>query len=184
MRSLALIIFALLTLSGACFAQVPESAVRDTIRGPADSTFHMTKSPLEAILLSAAVPGAGQVYLHQAWKVPVIYALAGGFLYGALIQNFRYHEMIDSINERDARGTAADSAYANVFTSPREFYRNDRDKWWIYLGLVYVANLLDAYVSANLYDFDVSTPGGGGSPFESYYDPFGGQFGISYTLHF
>lgn len=142
----------------------------------------MTKSPLEAVLLSAALPGAGQVYLHQAWKVPIIYALAGGFFYGALIQNFRYHEMIDSINERWSRRTSADSNYALRFVSAREFYRNDRDKWWIYLGLAYIANILDAYVSANLYDFDVSTPGS--SPFESYYDPIEGRGGISLTIHF
>jgi len=142
----------------------------------------MTKSPLEAVLLSAVVPGAGQVYLHQAWKVPIIYALAGGFLYGALLQNSRYFAAMDSVNNRFARHTAVDTFYALAWESSREFYRNDRDKWWIYLGLAYIANVLDAYVSANLYDFDVSTPGT--SPIESYYDPIERRVEISYTLHF
>ena len=168
--------------SSACFAQSVASGKRDTLRAPGDSEFHMTKSPLEAVLLSAAIPGAGQVYLGQAWKVPIIYALAGGFLYGALIQNARYFYMIDSINARNARLTNADSAYALRFVGPREFYRNDRDKWWIYLGLAYIANVLDAYVAANLYDFDVSTPGE--SPLESYYDPIERRVGISFTMHF
>src|SRR5665213_959085 len=163
-------------------AQSASSTRPDTVQAPVDSEFHMTKSPLEAVLLSSVLPGAGQVYLHQAWKVPIIYALAGGFFYGAIIQNNRYHWMIDSINKYYARGTSTDSNHAQFFVSPREFYRNDRDKWWIYLGLAYIANVLDAYVSANLYDFDVSTPGS--SPFESYYDPIDRRGGISFTLHF
>jgi hypothetical protein len=173
---------ALLVGAGQACAQSIPSGHPDTTQVPVDSEFHMTKSPLEAVLLSAALPGAGQVYLHQTWKVPIIYALAGGFLYGALIQNFRYHEMIDSINARQALGDTADILYAQHFVGPREFYRNDRDKWWIYLGLAYIANVLDAYVSANLYDFDVSTPGS--SPFESYYDPIERRGGISLILHF
>ncbi|MDP4220294.1 MAG: DUF5683 domain-containing protein, partial [Bacteroidota bacterium] len=40
----------------------------------------------------------------------------------------------------------------------REFYRDDRDKFYIYAALVYIANLLDAYISAHLFDFDVSDP--------------------------
>ncbi|MFI5202280.1 MAG: DUF5683 domain-containing protein [Candidatus Kapaibacterium sp.] len=154
----------------------------DTVRAPVDSTFHMTKSPLEAVLLSAALPGAGQVYLHQAWKVPIIYALAGGFFYAALLQNSRYFAAIDSVNNRFARHTSVDTFYALAWGNSREFYRNDRDKWWIYLGLAYIANILDAYVSANLYDFDVSTPGS--SPIESYYDPIDRRVEVSYTLHF
>ena len=185
MHRFARIILIVGLLAGArqACAQSATNARQDTVQAPVDSAFHMTKSPLEAVLLSAVIPGAGQVYLHQAWKVPIIYALAGGFLYAAIIQNNRYHWQMDSIAARDALHTASDSLYEQkYFVGPREFYRNDRDKWWIYLGLAYIANVLDAYVSANLYDFDVSTPGS--SPFESYYDPIERRGGISVTLHF
>lgn len=184
MHRIARIIIPLGLLIGvqATHAQSASSTRPDTVQVPVDSEFHMTKSPLEAVLLSAALPGAGQVYLHQAWKVPIIYALAGGFLYGALLQNSRYFAAIDSVNDRYARQTALDTLNAHSWESVREFYRNDRDKWWIYLGLAYIANVLDAYVSANLYDFDVSTPGS--SPFESYYDPIDRRGGVSFTLHF
>jgi hypothetical protein len=164
------------------FAQSTSSASSDTIPAPLDSAFHMTKSPLEAVILSAVIPGAGQVYLHQAWKLPIIYGITGGFLYGALLQNSRYHDAQDSVANRYARRTGIDTFYAHSWEISREFYRNDRDKWWIYLGLAYIANVLDAYVSANLYDFDVTTPGS--SPIESYYDPIDRRVGISYTLHF
>ena len=38
----------------------------------------------------------------------------------------------------------------------RDFYRNERDSFAWYLGALYFLNLVDAYVGANLYDFDVS----------------------------
>ncbi len=159
------------------------STARDTTAVAADTgTFHMAKSPLEAVLLSAAFPGAGQVYLGQEWKLPILYGLIGGFAYGVIIQNVRYHTSIDSINAENAKMTNADSIRANEFVSSREFYRNDRDKWWIYLGITYIAQVLDAYIASNLYDFDVSNPSP--SPFESYYDPVNRRVGMSFTLRF
>jgi hypothetical protein len=163
------------------------SSMRDTTVVATDTgAFHMTKSPLEAVLLSAAIPGAGQVYLDQAWKLPILYGLIGGFVYGVYIQNSRYHAMIDSVNFETAREFGPDSlrAYdlAQAYADNREFYRNDRDKWWIYLGLTYIADLIDAYVSANLYDFDVSNPSP--SQIQSYYDPTTRTVGMSFTLRF
>ncbi|MBL0107257.1 MAG: hypothetical protein IPP52_08235 [Ignavibacteria bacterium] len=39
----------------------------------------------------------------------------------------------------------------------REFYRDQRDNFIIIYSLIlYVVNLIDAYVDAQLYDFDVS----------------------------
>ena len=169
-----LIVFCALANGPAVRAQV------DTARSSADTgAFHMTKSPLEAVLLSAVLPGAGQVYLDQTWKVPIIWGIAGGFLYGALIQNFRYHYMSDSVNNQLARG---DTALSLVYSNVREFYRDDRDKWWIYIALTYIANLLDAYIAANLYDFDVSSPAP--SPINSYYDPLARRWSVGFQIKF
>ena len=183
MHRIARVIFFIAILA-ACtvHAQAPASVRSDTVTEPDTTEFHMTKSPLTAILLSAVLPGAGQVYLHQAWKLPILYGLIGGFGYGEIIQNKRYHYYIDSVNNDFAAGTAYDSLLANENISIREFYRDDRDKWWIYLGITYIANILDAYIAANLYDFDVSNPAPSG--FESFYDPRTKQVGMSYTLHF
>ena len=101
----------------------------------------MTKSPLEATLLSTVIPGAGQVYLGETWKLPILYGLIGGFLYGAIIQNTRYLYTMDTINNAYARHTAADTAWALENVPVREFYRDDRDKWWIYIGITYICLL-------------------------------------------
>ena len=119
------------------------------------SGFHMQKDPMLALGLSAVLPGAGQVYTGGWYKAPFILAGIGVCLYAANLQNSRYHYTSDSVNNQLARG---DVYNANRYSSVREFYRDDRDKWYIYAGLIYVVNLLDAYIAAHLFDFDVSDP--------------------------
>jgi hypothetical protein len=155
----------------------------DTVRPFVQDTgeFKMTKSPTMAVVLSAALPGAGQVYLAQVWKVPIIWALGGGFLYGALVQNSRYHQWADSTLAAEAR---ADAYGATIYANRREFYRDDRDKWWIYLGITYVANILDAYIAAHLYDFDVSNPTSTSPLVQPMFDPITKRVGANIQLRF
>jgi hypothetical protein len=47
----------------------------------------------------------------------------------------------------------------------RDFYRDERDRFAWFMGGLYFLNLIDAYVGANLYDFDVSSDlGANGRP--------------------
>jgi hypothetical protein len=175
-RHLSFVILSALILSSNVKAQ--DTTKVDT------AGFHMTKSPLKAIVLSALIPGAGQAYLDQWWKVPVIWGIGGAFLYGALKQDYRYHVMQDSVNNALARQKPLDTLWANTYASSREFYRDDRDKWWIYVGLTYLANILDAYIASHLYDFDVSTPPSASrvAPIGTYYDPYRKEVGLTFRL--
>ena len=154
MRPVIVVIITLLAASSlraeAIDSTTPTKSHIDTVH------FNMSKDPWLAFGLSAVIPGAGQTYLGQWYKAPFILGGIGACIVAALIQNNRYHYTADSVNNQTARG---DIYNASRYTSVREFYRDDRDKWYIYAGLVYIANLLDAYIAANLYDFDVSDPG-------------------------
>lgn len=119
------------------------------------SAFQMRRSPALAIGLSALLPGAGQIYTGGWYKAPFIVAGMAICFYAANLQNTRYLYISDSVANQTARG---DELNAARYTQAREFYRDDRDKYYIYAGLVYLANLLDAYISAHLFDFDVSDP--------------------------
>lgn len=149
----------LILLAVVLFFAEPALAQVDTVRGdviePDGTGFQMTKSPTLALALSAVLPGAGQIYNGEWWKVPILYAMLGGFGYGAYIQNQRYQDakanLARAVDEKNP-------GEVGRWTRSRDFFRDDRDKWYIYMGLAYVANLIDAYISAHLFDFDVSDP--------------------------
>ena len=50
---------------------------------------------------------------------------------------------------------SANTNLLNQYKSNRDFYHNQRDLFTIYIGIVYVLNLVDAYVDAELFDFNV-----------------------------
>lgn len=104
-----------------------------------------TKSPWGAVLRSAVLPGWGQVYNESYWKVPVFLGIGGWFVYNFMWNDDRYQEnRLAYIRTNNL-----------VDRSQRDFYRDQRDEFAIYLGLTYLAMLVDAYVDAQLYDFSV-----------------------------
>jgi hypothetical protein len=51
---------------------------------------------------------------------------------------------------------ANDPFLENRYRNLRDFYRDQRDNFAIYLALTYLLNLVDAYVDAHLFDFTVT----------------------------
>lgn len=117
-----------------------------------DSTFIMTKSPWGAVGRSAIIPGWGQYYNESYWKIPIILGVMGWFTYLYVENNNLYKEYKDLYYESLDQTTNGDPQYKEA----RDFYRNERDQWALFLGLTYFLNLVDAYVDAHLFDFSVS----------------------------
>ncbi len=119
----------------------------DTLKNVNDTK---TKSPTKAMLLSAVLPGLGQFYNNSYWKIPIIYGLAGYFVYEykQSDKNYKYYQdlFIESV-----KVSGGDYRYKRL----RDFYRDQRDLFAIYLSVLYLANIVDAYVDAHLYNFDV-----------------------------
>ncbi len=108
--------------------------------------FVPTKSSWGAVLRSAIVPGWGQFYNESYWKIPVFLGIGGWFTYNYIWNDDKYEEnRLGYINS----GNIIDK-------SQRDFYRDQRDEFAIYLGLTYFAMLVDAYVDAELFDFSVT----------------------------
>jgi hypothetical protein len=93
-----------------------------------------TKSPTVAMIRSALLPGWGQWYNGQKWKALLVF---GGE--AALVGNAVYY------NQRVAKSTTDDE---------RRFYRDVRGRFLWWLLAVHLLNVLDAYVDAQLWDFD------------------------------
>ncbi len=117
-----------------------------------DSTFVMTKSPWGAVGRSALIPGWGQFYNESYWKIPIIWGVMGWFTYLYVENNNLYKKYGDLYSESLDLTPSGDSQYKEA----RDFYRNERDQWALFLGLTYFLNLVDAYVDAHLFDFTVS----------------------------
>jgi hypothetical protein len=112
---------------------------------PSDSVFVMQKSPWGAALRSAVIPGFGQFYNESYWKIPIIWGTGALLISGWVYNNNLYN---DNKNLFISTGQT-------LYQYRRDFYRNERDNFSIYLVVLYVLNILDAYVDAHLYDFNV-----------------------------
>ena len=129
---------------------VTDSLKKKTPQKPA---FRMKKDPWKAVLYSSLLPGAGQVYNKSYWKVPVIAGLGGYFIYGIVSNNNKY---LDYKSEYQNSQTEQNPAGNPQLQYLREFYRDERDNFIVYSLILYLINIIDAYVDAQLYDFDVS----------------------------
>jgi hypothetical protein len=114
------------------------------------------------MLLSAVVPGAGQVYTERYVSIPIIWGF--GLYFGKTVSD--NHRSYRDYADRFTREVAADTLSALQLSDVkriRDFYRDQRDRFAVYLGLTYLLNIVDAYVGAALYGFDVSPDLSGGA---------------------
>lgn len=102
-----------------------------------------------AWLYAAILPGLGQVYQQCAWKVPVIYGAFAGLAWGAVTN---HHDYRQSRRTLIRQGTSSSYVLANYVASRKR----ERNLFIALMGLWYVINIIDAYVTGTLTTFDVS----------------------------
>ncbi len=118
-----------------------------------------SKSGNLAMLLSAVIPGAGQVYAHRYYTIPIIWGFGAYFVSSWINADKTYRDF----RRRFSESVQLDSLHignADLQRS-RDDWRNDRDGFAFYLILTYALNIIDAYIGAVLYDFSVSDNLGG-----------------------
>jgi hypothetical protein len=118
-----------------------------------DTIVRPGKSTTIAMLSSMALPGAGQIYNGSYWKAPVIWG-TGVYLWSIYRgQNdlYQVHKKAYtvSITSQNAAGDGRERQL-------RDFYNRQRDSFGWYMAIAYIVNVLDAYVDASLYGFEVS----------------------------
>ena len=139
-------------------AAVGQRSLRAELRRDYGSKPH---SPRKALLLSAVLPGAGQVYNGQAWKIPIIYAAIGGVgyvTYSNFVEMRAYkEEYLYRVHHDGAvqNSEMASTPTANIY-SLYEAYNKTFQLSVIISVAVYGLNLLDAYVFGHLYDFQIN----------------------------
>ena len=103
------------------------------------------KSPSRALLYAMVLPGLGQAYNGKYWKIPIVWGALGVSGY-AIFYNTQQYELAvrdylvsESDDDRIVRG-----------------WRRNMEFSYIVTALIYGLQILDAYVDANLYSWDVN----------------------------
>ena len=128
--------------------------------------------PQRALWLSLVFPGAGQIYNRKYWKLPIIY---GGFLgctYALLWNQQMYMDysqayldiMDDDPNTKSYEDmlpprydiTGQEERFKKIFKNKKDRFRRYRDlSAFCFVG-VYLISVIDAYVDAQLSEFDIT----------------------------
>lgn len=130
--------------------------------------------PTKAVIYAAIFPGLGQVYNRKYWKLPIVYGGFLGFSY-AIAWNGRYYtdysngykDIMDEDPATDSwknflpygqNPETVDKAWlTNVMKRRKDFYRRYRDLSIIGTVAMYALSIVDAYVDAQLFDFNISS---------------------------
>jgi hypothetical protein len=130
-------------------------------------------TPKKAVIYSAIFPGLGQVYNRKYWKLPILYGGFIGFTYAITWNNgyYRdylggYQDIMDDNPETNRwhnmlpYGSDPETIDAEWFTDVlqkrKDYYRYYRDLSIIGTVALYMIAMVDAYVDAQLFDFDMS----------------------------
>lgn len=147
-----------------------KAAMRDTITVPpaiasADTllaNYKSRSSPRRAAFYSAVLPGLGQIYNRQYWKLPLVYA-AVGISTGVFIFNMdKYTEFRNAYRVRVANANNPEfiDPYPRYSGEDLKYLRDAYRQYVDYSVLVFVAayalQIVDATVFAHLRQFDIS----------------------------
>lgn len=165
MKNIFLIIFLLGFFHSNTTAQIVSA---DSVS--AIDTFQVKHSPRKAVIMSALVPGLGQVYNRKYWKVPIVYASLGTLVYLIGDFNKKYNSYYNAYNDYilELAKTPNEGRFNNIqglqnyndkkgyLKAYKDFYRRWRDLDVLILAGVYALNIIDANVDAHFFYFDIS----------------------------
>lgn len=139
-------------------------------------------NPNRAVLYSI-VPGLGQIYNRAYWKLPIVYGGFMGCLYAITWNNKNYKDYSNAYltlmydvehnrdnpdawnkawvdiakkNGRDPESFITSTALQDNIKRRKDYFRRYRDLSIIITAGVYAICMIDAYVDAQLFDFDIS----------------------------
>ncbi len=115
-------------------------------------------NPNKALVYSVVLPGAGQIYNKDYWKLPFVYGALGGIIYLADFNNQTYQRLDDALRA-ELRGDEHEFSgiyNSNALVSLRNRYDRWRQQSYVGIFLVYAIIGVEAYIDAHLANFDVS----------------------------
>ena len=129
----------------------------------------------KSVWLAMVLPGAGQIYNRKYWKLPIIYGGFVGCAYALTWNSQMYKDYSQAYQDIMSNNPSQDSYldflppgytvedvnrqleyFQSTFKRKKDAYRRQRDlSVFVFIG-VYLLSVIDAYVDAELSDFDIS----------------------------
>lgn len=150
--------------------------IRDSIR------LYRKPDAMRAVWMGAIIPGYGQIYNRSYWKLPIVYGAFFGCAYAIIETNSSYVDYKTAYRDiyTDLKaGTVTetpDKSYIAILPEDytlemvgnadkwmqtlqnrQDTYRRYRDLSIVASIAVYALSLIDAYVDAQLFDFDITS---------------------------
>ncbi|MBL4585467.1 MAG: hypothetical protein JKX84_00200 [Flavobacteriales bacterium] len=118
-------------------------------------------SPLKASIMSAVLPGPGQIYNGKWWKVPIVYGAIGGLVYSSVFNNIKCATYRNAYLIRIDDDPNTVDQFVGEFTDSnlrdlKDKFQRQRDLSLVLTGVFYLLNIVDASVDGHLKNFDVS----------------------------
>jgi hypothetical protein len=160
---------------------VPDSAVAavlasaDSLPLPLPELPAFKPDPTKAVLYSAIFPGLGQIYNRKYWKLPLVYGAFMGCAYAITWNNRNYQDYLEAykgiMSEKPLENNSwidflpananpddylNDANFKDQLKRSKDYYRRYRELSVIITVGVYFITMIDAYVDAQLFDFDIS----------------------------
>ncbi len=145
----------------------------DTTAIPTIATTAFNPDGMRAVWLSALCPGLGQIYNRRYWKLPIVVGGFAGLIYATswnnrMLTDYQqaYLDILDSDPTTNSymeffppyydENDIDKSWLTKLLKTRKDAYRHYRDYCIVGMVALYLVCILDAYVDAELYNFDMS----------------------------
>jgi len=157
-----------------------EVIIGDSVTPIPEGTWHdgWRPNPLRAVWMGALFPGLGQIYNRSLWKLPIVYGGLMGCTYAIIWNGNMYNDykqayadiLTDEVLSTDPNRSynailpkgytiemmGGRQTYTNTLNDKQNLYHKYRDIGIVAAVAVYALSVIDAFVDAQLFDFDIS----------------------------
>lgn len=163
-----LLLLVFLILYSFSYAQEPEPVAPQIEAEEIDEVFEEYEPlrPAKAAFYSAVLPGLGQAYNKDYWKMPLVYGAIGTGVGIAVYNHDLFQKYRTAYKDRIAgridefTTVADDGTVTQVFTedqliSAQDFYRRNKELSILITAGIYVLQIIEANVDAHLSQYEV-----------------------------